>query len=111
VAYIGNNNSDISLARTRCCRSIDSIDDRTQHPSLTTDAPVIDNSTARLVVDRNIMSQQKKIVDAVLLLRDDRRVADVCQSSVETIAKLLDILTMALNKALGKILGWIHRIW
>jgi hypothetical protein len=53
-------------------------------------------------IDRkNIMSQQKEIVDAVLLLRDDRHVSDVWHS-VDTIAKLLDISTMALNKALSK---------
>jgi hypothetical protein len=47
------------------------------------------------------MSQQE-IVDAVLqLLRNDHRVADVWHSA-DTIAQLLNISTMALNKALSK---------
>jgi hypothetical protein len=46
------------------------------------------------------MSQQE-IVDAVLQLRDDRRVADVCHSA-DTIAQLLNVSTIALNKALLK---------
>jgi hypothetical protein len=44
---------------------------------------------------------QKEIVDAMLQLRDDHRVADVWHS-VETIATILNVPTMALNKALSK---------
>jgi hypothetical protein len=50
---------------------------------------------------KNIMSQQKEIVDTVLLLKDVCCVSDVWHS-VDTIAKLLDISTIALNKALSK---------
>jgi hypothetical protein len=55
---------------------------------------------------RRIMSQ-KEIVDAVLLLRGDHRVADIWYS-VETIATLLNVPTMTLNKALSKSPEFTH---
>jgi GTP cyclohydrolase FolE2 len=45
---------------------------------------------------------QQEIVDAMLQLRNDRRVADV-RHSVDTIATILNVPTVALNKALSKV--------
>jgi hypothetical protein len=53
------------------------------------------------------MSQQKEIVDAVLLLRDDHRVADVWHSA-DTIAQLLNVPTALFSKALSKSTEFAH---
>jgi hypothetical protein len=50
---------------------------------------------------------QKEIVDAVLLLRDDHRVADVWHSA-DTIATILNVPTMTLNKALSQSPEFTH---
>jgi hypothetical protein len=53
------------------------------------------------------MSQQKEIVDAVLLLRDDHRVADVWHSA-DTIAQLLNVPTALFSKAISKSAEFAH---
>jgi hypothetical protein len=63
-------------------------------------------STSESAVRHSIMSQ-KEIVDAVLLLRDDHRVADVWHSP-DTIATILNVPTMTLNKALSKSPEFTH---